>query len=126
MNTDELIEKVKSIARDVYGVLGAGYSESVYEEAMAVEFRQNEIAYDVQKTTEVFYKGHKVGTHQLDFIVESVSVVELKAGTSISKSHIAQLQSYLKTLGLSRGVVVNFPYPDKDCPDFEIVTVEEQ
>jgi GxxExxY protein len=122
----ELMSQIKSVATDVYKTLGAGYSESVYEEAMAVEFRQNGIKYDVQKTTEVFYKEHKIGTHELDFIVENSGVVELKAGASISKSHIAQLQSYLKTLGLTVGIVINFPYPDKECPDFEVVNMEKE
>ena len=124
MTIDELLNKIKEMASNVYLELGGGYIESAYENAMAVEFRHGNLIYDVQKTTEIFYKGEKVGEHQLDFIVSSELVVELKAVTSISKSHIAQLKSYLRTLKLSQGVVINFPYPDKDCPEFEIVNLD--
>jgi GxxExxY protein len=90
----------------------------IYEEAMAIEFRARKIPYEVERNTEVFYKGIKVGIHRLDFIVDGNLVVELKAQTSITKSHEGQTRSYLKTLGLKDGLIINFPYPDKNEPDF--------
>ena len=90
---------------------------------MAVEFRERSLPYDVEKNTEVFYKGAKVGTHRLDFILDGVLVVELKAVGSISKSHVSQTRSYLRTLGLTHGVVVNFAYPEQPEPSFEEVAV---
>jgi len=119
----QLIEFVKIAAGDVYKALGAGYNEEIYEEAMAVEFRERGIEYDVEKNTEIFYKGNKVGIHRLDFIVENKLVVELKARTSISPSNVGQTKSYLKTLNLTTGIIVNFPYPDKPKPDFEEITI---
>lgn len=115
----QLIEFVKIAAGEIYKELGAGYNESVYEEAMAVEFRNHRIEYDVEKNTEIFYKGIKVGVHRLDFILEDKLVVELKAQSSITASHEGQTRSYLKTLNLTDGILVNFPYPDKSQPDFQ-------
>lgn len=86
---------------------------------MAIEFRERNISYEVEKNTEIFYKGIKVGIHRLDFILENKLVVELKAQTSITKSHEGQTRAYLKTLNLQDGIIVNFPYPDKDEPDFK-------
>ena len=120
---EELIEQVKTSAVEIYKELGAGYDESIYEEAMAIEFRNRNIKYDVEKNTEIFYKGVKVGIHRLDFIVEEKLVVELKAQSTITKSHIGQTISYLKTLKLNKGLLVNFPYPDKEEPDFQIIEV---
>jgi len=121
------IEQLTNIIREsacrVYKELGAGYNESIYEEALGVELREKGIKYDVEKNTEIFYKGFKVGVHRLDFIVEKKLVVELKAATSISASHEGQTRSYLKTLKLSNGIIVNFPYPDKEEPDFKEVHV---
>ena len=119
----QLIEFVKIAAGDVYKTLGAGYNEEIYEEAMAVEFRERGIEYDVEKNTEIFYKGNKVGIHRLDFIVENKLVVELKARSSISASHVGQTKSYLKTLNLTKGIIVNFPYPDSSQPDFQEITI---
>jgi GxxExxY protein len=120
-NISNLINEVKQAAIIIYKELGAGYDESIYEEAMSVEFREKNISYEVEKNTEIFYKGIKVGVHRLDFIVDTSLVVELKAQGSITKSHIGQTRAYLKTIGLNTGLVVNFPYPDKDEPDFEYV-----
>ena len=119
----QLIKYVKIAAGYVYKELGAGYNESIYEEAMAVEFRDRGIKYDVEKNTEIFYKGVKVGIHRLDFILEEKLVVELKAQAYIAPSHEGQTRSYLKTLKLKNGIIVNFSYPDKPKPDFKEIQI---
>ncbi len=115
----QLMSIVKEAACNIYKELGAGYNEPIYEEAMAIEFRNRGIAYEVEKNTEIFYKGEKVGIHRLDFILEEKLVVELKAQSSFTASHEGQTRSYLKTLNLTNGILVNFPYPDKSNPDFK-------
>jgi len=119
MDMVELKNQVKESAEEIYRELGAGYNESIYEEALAVELRQRKIPYEVERNTEIFYKGAKVGIHRLDFILESKLVVELKANVAITSSHVGQTSAYLKTLKLHHGLIVNFPYPDKDSPDFK-------
>ena len=118
MDTAPLIQEIKNAATEIYKELGAGYNEEIYEEAIAVELRQRKISYEVERNTEIFYKGNKVGIHRLDFILEEKLVVELKAQVSITKSHIGQTRAYLKTLKLTEGLIINFPYPDGDEPDF--------
>ena len=119
MDMVELKNQVKESAKEIYRELRAGYSESIYEEALAVELRLRKIPYEVERNTEIFYKGAKVGIHRLDFILDGKLVVELKAQQSITSSHVGQTSAYLKTLKLHHGLVVNFPYPDKDYPDFK-------
>ena len=84
----QLINVVKESACDIYKGLGAGYNETIYEEAMALEFRERKINYDVEKNTEIFYKGVKVGIHRLDFIVENKLVVNCLLVSSFVKKHI--------------------------------------
>ncbi len=48
-DTKTLINFVKIAAQEVYKELHAGYNEAIYEEAMAVEFREHRIDYDVEK-----------------------------------------------------------------------------
>lgn len=119
MDMVELKNQVKESAEEIYRELGAGYNESIYEEALAFELRQRKIPYEVERNTEIFYKGVKVGIHRLDFILDGKLVVELKAASSVTSSHVGQTTAYLKTLKLHHGLVVNFPYPDKDSPDFK-------
>ena len=124
MKEKEISKKIKKFAIEVYKVLGAGYNEVGYEEALALEMRRAKIEYDVELNVEIMYKGEKIGTHRLDFIIERKFVVELKAGASISKSHTSQVMSYLRTLGLKKGLLINFPYPDQDEPEIMEVSVE--
>ena len=121
MELEELIEQVKDAATEVYETLGDGRIENVYEQAIAVEFRQRGIPYKMEVYTEVFYKGERVGTAALDFIVDDCLVVELKALGSLGKPAIAQTRAYIRETGIDSGIVINFPYPAKDAPQFEIL-----
>lgn len=116
---EKIISQVKDAATMIYKELGGGYLENIYEESMAIELRERNIPYEVERNREIFYKGIKVGTHRLDFIVKNMLVVELKATTSITKSHEGQTYAYLRATGLHSGVIINFPYPEKDEPDFK-------
>jgi GxxExxY protein len=69
------------------------------------------------------YKGEKIEIHKLDFVIERKFVIELKAGASTQKSHVSQTISYLRTLGLKKWLIINFPYPDKEEPDFEEISI---
>lgn len=116
-----LVNEIVNSAKEVYSILGSGYDETVYEEAMAVEFRNKNISYEVERSAEIFYKGKKVGLHRLDFIVSGQIIVELKDLSKISSSNRSQIRAYLKTLGLKVAILINFPYPDAPEPEIEII-----
>lgn len=123
-NLEETLNQVKDAAKVLYAELGGGYLEGIYEEAMAIELRERKILYEVERNREIFYKGIKVGTHRLDFIVNDSLVVELKAGTGITKSHEGQTYAYLKATSLKNGLIINFPYPEKEEPDYKPVSLD--
>lgn len=76
---DETASAVFSAALEVHRVLGPGFLESVYEEAMAVELGLRGITFERQKAIGVSYKGHSIGEGRLDFFVQNSLIVELKA-----------------------------------------------
>ena len=121
---NEMRDKVKECAALIYKTLSGGYLETVYEESMAIELREHKIEYEVERNKEIFYKGIKVGTHRLDFIVGGFLVVELKAGTSITNTHAGQTFAYLKANDLKYGLVCNFPYPETDDVKKLFLTVD--
>ncbi|HEY1768813.1 MAG TPA: GxxExxY protein [Chthoniobacterales bacterium] len=88
--------------------LGPGFLESIYEEALAVEFALEGIAFVRQKPVALFYKDHQIGEHRLDFVVENLIVVELKAIRALEDIHFAIGRSYLKATGLHDGPLLNF------------------
>ena len=105
---DETIGTVIGTALEVHRVLGPGFVESVYEEAMAIELRLRGISFERQKRINVPYKGHSIGEGRLDFFVEDTLVVELKAAEKLLVIHQAQLMSYLKATPCRLGLLINF------------------
>ena len=100
--------EILGAALAVHTALGAGFSESIYEEAMCLELDSMGLAFRRQVRLDVAYRGHRVGVHRLDLIVADVIVVELKAVDELAKVHIAQLLSYLRASNRPVGLLINF------------------
>jgi len=105
---DELTEKVIGAAIEVHRHLGPGLLESIYEEALCVEFELRGIPFVRQAEVDVVYKGRSIKGQRIDILVAGQVVVELKAVTSLPEVATAQVLSYLKSTGLKRGLLVNF------------------
>ncbi len=101
-------QRVIGAAIAVHRELGPGFLEGIYEEALAVEFALEGIAFVRQKPVALFYKDHQIGEHRLDFLVENLIVVELKAIRDLEDIHFAIGRSYLKATGLHDGLLLNF------------------
>lgn len=111
-------EELDAIARDVieaavevHRVLGPGYLESVYEEALAVELALREVPFRRQVPIALTYKGVPVGQPRLDLLVADRLIVELKAVDSLLPIHQAQVISYLNATRLTLGLLINFNRP---------------
>lgn len=102
----------------MYSALGEGYAESVYQNAMAIEFRKAGIPYEIERNVEVLYEGQCVGVQRLDFVVDGKIAVELKASGSIAKTHVAQTSAYMRTTSFASAIIVNFPICPKDGAEF--------
>jgi GxxExxY protein len=101
-------QRIIGAAIVVHRSLGPGFLESIYEEALAVEFALSGITFVRQKAIALFYKDHQIGEHRLDFLVEDLIVVELKAIRTLEDIHFAIGRSYLKASGLHDGLLLNF------------------
>ena len=105
---DDLAYQVIGAAIEVHRILGPGFLESVYEEALAIEFDLRGIPYERQKPIVLEFKGHNVGDSRLDFLVGGELVVELKAVESIHPIFPAKVIHYLKMSRLQLGLIINF------------------
>ena len=94
----------------VHKALGAGHMESLYMNALSIEFRRRGIPFQREVAIPVFYCGEKVGETRLDFVVgdDLRVVVELKAIEALAPIHTAQCISYLRASGLRLAILVNF------------------
>ena len=107
----ELSGSVIGAAIEVHRILGAGFLESVYENALAVELRSRGIFFEKQKIISLTYKGHSIGESRLDFLIENTLIVELKAVSQLTPLHEAQALSYLKATNRNVALLINFNVP---------------
>ena len=105
---DRVAHRVIGAAIEVHRHLGPGFSEAVYEEALAIEFGLREVPFARQIPLPVHYKGHQVGEGRADFLVDGALVVEIKAAQQLLGVHSAQVISYLKAGGFHLGLLLNF------------------
>ena len=104
----ETTEKIIGAAYDVYNILGFGFMEKVYENALALELKERGLHVVQQQPIPVLYRGHVVGDYAADLVVDGRVIVEVKAVSSLSKVHEVQLVNYLKATEIEVGLLMNF------------------
>lgn len=101
--------KIIGAAMEVHKELGPGFLEAVYQEALEIELHKQKIPYEREKLMNVFYKGIKLKKkYSADFVCYDKIIVEVKALSSLSSDHEAQILNYLKTTSLELGLLINF------------------
>ena len=106
-----LSSAVIGAAIEVHRLLGPGFAESVYEEALCIELAERGIPFVRQASVQVRYKGRLVGEGRLDILVANVLIIELKVVDALAPVHTSQLLSYLKATGHPLGLLMNFNVP---------------
>lgn len=86
----ELTSKIIRCAMNVHSELGNGFQEVIYQRALEIEMGLQDIAFNREFEMPIFYKQHRIGTRRVDFLVEGVISVELKAMVKIEDVHFAQ------------------------------------
>ncbi len=108
MDVETLVKTVIECSKNIRRHLGPGYLESVYKNAMLVELKKNNLAYEIEKPINVYYEGTLVGEFKADIIVEGILILELKAVQSLHMAHEIQLVNYLTATGVDNGLLINF------------------
>ena len=105
---EKITEKIIKSAFEVSNILGNGFLEKVYENALVIELKKQGLKCEVQKPLKVYYKDEEVGLYYADIVVEDKIILELKVAKEISKEHYAQLLNYLKATEFKLGFILNF------------------
>ena len=109
----ELTEKIIEIFYRVYNKLGYGFLEKVYEKAMMIEFKKENISAVSQSAIKVLYEGEIVSEYFADILILGKIIVEIKAVKNIAEEHEAQLLNYLKATDIEVGLLLNYgPKPN--------------
>lgn len=104
----KITHAVIGCAYKVHNSLGSGYRETYYQRALAEEFLQQNIKFEREVRTPLYYHKKIIGQYFIDFIVEDKLVVELKAHEQIRNKDLAQILGYLKRTQLTLGLLLLF------------------
>ncbi|HMH31799.1 MAG TPA: GxxExxY protein [Puia sp.] len=108
MKYQELTEKIIGCAMKVHGTLGNGFQEVIYQRALEIELRKAGLGYQREMEMPVYYDGEQIGTRRVDFFVEEIVMVELKAVILLEEVHLAQAMNYLEAYKMKVGLLINF------------------
>ena len=111
MDINDITYAINGAVFEVNKVLGPGFLEKVYENALLIELKTRGIKAESQVPIKVSYKENIVGEYLADILVENKVIVELKTVETLDKVHEAQLLNYLKATGIRVGILVNFRHP---------------
>lgn len=108
MKHDELTHKIIGSAMKVHTTLGNGFQEVIYQRALAIEFQKQGLGFSREMEMTIFYEGIDIGTRRVDFFVEDLIMVELKALIKLEDVHLAQAMNYCQAYKLPIGLLINF------------------
>ncbi len=104
----ELTGKIIGCAMEVHNTLGNGFQEVIYQRAMAIEMKLAGMEFSREFEMPIFYGDEQIGTRRVDFLVNDIVSVELKALIELDPVHLAQAINYLEAYNLEIGLLINF------------------
>ena len=104
--------KIIGACMAVHRELGNGFLESVYQEALSIEFLESAIPFEKEKRLQIAYRDILLTKcYYADFVCFDKIIIELKAVESLMDQHKAQVLNYLKATGFRLGLLINFGAP---------------
>ena len=104
----ELTGRVIGCAMTVHSALGNGFQEVIYQRALEIEMADQSLSFSREHEMPIYYKYRQIGTRRVDFLVDNIVSVELKAITRLEDVHLAQAINYLEAYDLEVGLLINF------------------
>jgi GxxExxY protein len=109
MEIHELSKKIIGCAFKVQNLLGYGFLEKVYENALVVELREYEgLSVKQQHPAPVFSRDRVIGEYIADLFVDNLIIVEVKSVSQLLIEHESRLVNYLKAANIDHGLLINF------------------
>lgn len=111
IDLERLVARVMDCAFVVHRELGPGFREKIYQRALGLELDSRGMKFELEKRIDVRFKDWRIPGQQIDLLVEEVVLVEAKVVPRLRHLHRSQVLSYLKTLDLRIGLLINFNVP---------------
>jgi len=108
MKHEELTHKIIGCAMKVHSTLGNGFQEVIYQRALSIELTKQGLGFQRELEMKIYYEGIDIGTRRVDFFVEDIIMVEIKALIKLEDVHLAQAMNYYQAYHLPIGLLINF------------------
>ena len=108
MQHEDITHRIIGAAMKVHSTLGNGFQEVIYQRALELELPYYGLQFVREQEMPIFYRNQQIGTRRVDFFVESLVMVELKAIVQLEDVHLAQAMNYLEAYNMEIGLLINF------------------
>ena len=108
MKHEDVTRRIIAAAMKVHSALGNGFQEVIYQRAMELEMPFENLFFKREMEMPVHYRNDIIGTRRVDFFVEEIVMVELKAIIKLEDVHLAQAMNYLEAYNMEIGLLINF------------------
>jgi len=105
---EDITKRIIAAAMQVHSTLGNGFQEVIYQRALALELPHHDLAFAREQEMLIYYREQAIGSRRVDFFVEGVVMVELKALVQLEDVHLAQAMNYLEAYAMPIGLLINF------------------
>lgn len=103
-----ITERIIGCAMQVHSALGNGFQEVIYQRALEIEMKLQNVKFQREHEMKIYYKDYEIGTRRVDFFVENAIMVEVKALVKLEDVHFAQAINYLEAYNMEIGLLINF------------------
>ena len=115
----KLTDLIRQTSFEIHKYLRSGFTEKIYENALAHRLRKQGIRAEKQECVRVFDEdGTLLGLLRTDILVERILICEIKSCSALVDAHSAQLLGYLRATGLQHGLLINFGGPRLEIRKF--------
>ena len=105
---EDITHKIIGCAMRVHSILGNGFQEIIYQRALEIEMSLAGVSFQKEREMKIFYREIEIGKRRVDFLVENLIMVELKAIIELDDVHLAQGLNYLEAYNAEIGLLINF------------------
>lgn len=108
MKYEDLTHKIIGCAMKVHGTLGNGFQEVIYQRALSIEMKRQGLNFKREMEMPIYYENYRIGTRRVDFFVENIIMLEIKAVIQLDDNHLSQAMNYCQAYNLPIGLLINF------------------
>jgi GxxExxY protein len=104
----DITQSIIGASIELHKILGNGFQEVIYQRALDIELESSNLLVAREIEMAIFYKGKPIGNRRVDFLINELICVELKAIIRLEEVHLAQALNYLEAFNLEVGLLINF------------------